>query len=72
MYQEKLRLRLESGEPKCANCAKWDRQLTEDHPMGVYGICTLITPTENDGGAQLEDFFYTTDMTVCSKWQQKD
>ena len=60
MYQEKLRLRLESGEPKCANCIKWAQ------------IWPVNTETGKPVGDCLMLELKTTDLTVCSKWEQKD
>ncbi len=64
MFQEKLRLRLESGEPKCANCKNWQRYFPEAEPKDMMGLCTLTLDTPRE--------LFTTDLTVCSKWEQKD
>lgn len=65
MFQEKLRLRLENGEPKCANCDFWAAAGDHIRPCG-YGIAGDALKAV---GVVVR---LTTDLTVCSKWEMKD
>ncbi len=66
MYEAKLQLRLESGEPKCANCAHWTGAL-----LGLH-IAVCMRPVGGSMVLPSELPVHTTDLTVCSKWKQKD
>lgn len=71
--QTKLRLRLESSEPKCANCAKWGRILVGDMEV-TTGICNGPARSEwKSAGlnASVSCGLVTTDLSVCSKWEPK-
>ncbi len=69
MFQEKLRLRLESGEPKCKNCTH-----AGESWRGARGWCChpdhVTKPFVDAPEATLG--MAVTDLTVCSKWEQKD
>ena len=78
MFQTKLQMRLESGEPKCANCAKW-----EPDPSEHFGVCkrmqeTMAIHLPADAPARaltmaaIRAASVTTDLTVCSMWEMKD
>ena len=74
MFETKLQLRRESGEPKCANCSWWGAILVTDAEGGpraaTVAPCTLVTQDSYPLLHQNRNFF-TTDLTVCSRWQQK-
>ena len=63
MFEAKLAMRLQSSEPKCANCKSWNR-IGE---YGAIGICakTLVVHPVHASST-------TTDLSVCSKWESKD
>ena len=71
MFETKLQMRLDSGEPKCANCAAWERRATvnESDPP-AYGLC-LVSVLDRVSPVIPHEPLYTTDLQVCSKWQQK-
>lgn len=64
MFHAKLQMRLESSEPKCANCGAW-------FPASPYvpslGYCGLARPDDPESSKVV-----TTDLQVCSKWKGKD
>ena len=63
----KLQRRLDNDEPKCANCGYWRRgEGIEDEPPSA-GICTLPSNAKERGLF----LFVTTDLSVCSRWEQK-
>ena len=79
MFEAKLRVRLESGEPKCANCKWWDKFVGAP----TMGACTYPgegarLPSERactEGGLRLMSvaiYPHTTDLTLCSAWKGKD
>lgn len=69
MFQTKLQMRLESGEPKCANCRHWDMN---GQPVGVaWGPCALTGMQVTDGITVADHRRFTTDLQVCSKWEMK-
>lgn len=61
MFQAKLQMRLESGEPKCKNCKHW---------LGIhaatFGACQRVAAEIGVASAT------TLDLSVCSKWEMKD
>jgi hypothetical protein len=57
VFEAKLAMRLQSGEPKCANCKWWDRE----PEAGVFGRCNRLMADR-----------FTTDLSVCSKWEMPD
>ncbi len=67
MHEAKLAMRLQSSEPKCANCKSWrlltDGQTTSD----VHGECMRAGSIMLPGYKPI-----TTDLTVCSKWESKE
>jgi hypothetical protein len=68
MLETRLQLRLENGEPKCANCSNW-RPLRE---MATVGPCSLTANQQFVRDDVTQAVAVTTDLTVCSKWAQKD
>jgi hypothetical protein len=61
MFETKLQMRLQSSEPKCANCSHWNV-----FPLLIafphIGQCQIASPHS----------VYTTDLQVCSKWRMRD
>lgn len=70
MFQEKLRLRLESGEPKCANCVHWEKH--PEKTAATIGRCVHPDHGNFVRYGMSEGWILTTDLAVCSKWTQKD
>ena len=73
MFEAKLAMRLQSSEPKCANCKSWDQSLS----LQTFGRCkrapsgvnVSFASGLNPGSAAVA---LTTDLSVCSKWESKD
>ena len=65
--QTKLQLRLENDEPKCGKCKHWG---------GDAGVplapCMLPPVTYDPSGYSALSVKYTTDLSVCSKWEPKE
>lgn len=64
-------MRLENAEPKCANCKYW----AQDGRLITFGACKLVTDLQlelqtKDGVTLIVGS--TTDLSVCSKWEQKE
>jgi hypothetical protein len=76
MLETRLQMRLENGEPKCANCANWD--VDKDNP--AFGACLVLVKGIKAVAGDGLDFStaglaslvaMTTDLTVCSKWEAR-
>jgi len=59
-HQARLRLQLENGEPKCANCKAWSR-IGEYGAIGICGKAMVVHPVHSSST--------TTDLSVCSRWE---
>ena len=77
MLETRLQMRLENGEPKCANCKHWEAD--DKNTDSVFGSCGLFvsmikaTADERDFLPSITQLVaMTTDLTVCSRWKQKD
>ena len=75
MFETKLQMRLESGEPKCANCAFWKRgePVNDEHGLPTVGFCTMRNNGKEVGDIGRISIAYlvvTTDLQVCSAWKQ--
>ena len=69
MFQTKLQMRLESGEPKCANCAKW-KQFND---LRMFGACERLSKSVQEQYRDIADAYATMpDLAVCSSWEMKD
>ena len=75
MFQTKLQMRLESGEPKCANCRYFMEAVGAPRDAAI-GYCTRITLAIPSVAWRLpegaQNSATVTDLSVCSKWEMKD
>jgi hypothetical protein len=58
-----LERQLANDEPKCANCKEW-------HPVhdgASLGSCKILVISGDDGAVVSP--YTTTDLSVCSKWE---
>lgn len=61
-----LKAKLEDRNPKCANCRYWNQLCP------TRGQCGLDADSTGPGTTiRIADLGYTTDLTVCSAWEQK-
>ena len=73
MFAAKLQRRLDNDEPKCANCGHWAQDC--NHPS--IGVCGLLRQALHEQGVEIgtdvraNSFAIRTDLTVCSRWEQK-
>jgi hypothetical protein len=80
MLETRLQMRLENGDPKCANCASWGRGEEVEFSGDRYGTPTVGICRMRANGKVVDALGHmsvaylvvTTDLTVCSKWAQKD
>jgi hypothetical protein len=66
VFETKLAMRLQSGEPKCVNCKFW-------LPIGktaTVGACDYTDNLRFLRDAERVEV-HTTDLSVCSKWEMK-
>ena len=72
MLHQRLQAKLESGEPKCANCKHWDRFVEVPNLGGCLNIAVGERSKTERGHEYSGQIPLTTDLTVCSKWEMKD
>ena len=77
MFETKLAMRLQSSEPKCANCRLWKRgdPISKEHGEPTVGFCQLPNNGKEVGEfgrISVVHLVMTTDLSVCSKWESKD
>lgn len=62
---DKVRRKLESDDPKCANCRFWIRNV--EPAAGNMGLCSYRNALEPPSAYSQA----TTDLSLCSAWEQK-
>jgi hypothetical protein len=75
MFETKLAMRLQSGEPKCANCKWWEAFGESIRPCHRYSPAMSANHTQSFSGTPPIQTVaiapMTTDLSVCSKWEMK-